>query len=149
MAVAEHQALDGPAITISLWVSPRNIPGPGMRAGLVDNDGQYGLFVYENGMVRCTTAGRSVEANAVLQAFTWSSLTCTFDSNGMSLWHDGRQIDSSNVSGALSTAGNMGMSIARNTPSGDHLIGRIDNVRMWSRVLPAGEICRNAIGCAN
>ncbi len=47
------------ALTLEMWVYPDAIPAAG-RAGLFDNDGQYGMFVYPGGTVHCTGNGAPV-----------------------------------------------------------------------------------------
>jgi hypothetical protein len=42
-----------------------------------------------------------------------------------------------------------GLAIGSNMPTGDPLVGALDNLRIWSRVLSAEEICASALGCSN
>ena len=145
--VAEHPGLDAQSLTLELWARPTSLPGTGARAGLIDNDGQYGLFIYTGGEVRCSCAGQSVSYSSIA-ADVWTHIGCTYDPVvGLILYVDGLSVATASGNGDPSTAGTGGLAIAGNSPAGDPLSGAIDNLRVWRRARDAGEMCVAAGGC--
>ncbi len=145
--VAEHPGLDATSLTLEMWVRAGSLPASTARAGLADNDGQYGLFVYGGGEVRCTGAG-VVASYSPLALDTWTHIACTYDgASGWILYIDGAPRAVSAGNGPLYTGGGSGLSIAGNNPSGDPFTGAIDDLRLWSRVRSAPEICQDAGSC--
>ncbi|MBS1122603.1 MAG: uncharacterized protein H6Q90_4831 [Deltaproteobacteria bacterium] len=55
--VPDNLLFDVTALTIEAWIRPTQIPGAGQRAGIVDNDGQYGFFLHDSGELQCTSGG--------------------------------------------------------------------------------------------
>jgi hypothetical protein len=145
--VAEHPGLDAQALTLELWVRPAELPTGGARAGLIDNDGQYGLFVYAGGEVRCSCAGQLTSYLAI-EALVWSHVACTYDPMvGMALYVGGVLRASAPATGLPNTAGTGGLAIAGNSPSGDPLTGAVDELRVWRRARSAAEVCAAAGSC--
>jgi len=145
--VPEHIGLDVPALTVELWVRATAFPVNSDRAGLVDDDGQYGLFVYAGGEIRCSCAGQAVSYQS-LEPNVWTHLACTYDPiAGLLLYIDGDEEASAPANGMPSTSGTTGLSIGGNNPSGDPFTGAIDNVRIWNRARSASEICAVAGSC--
>lgn len=145
--VAEHVGLDVPALTVELWARPAAFPSDSGRAGLVDNDGQYGLFVYAGGEVRCTCAGQGVSYQSI-DLDAWVHIACTYDPiAGLILYIDGGEEATAPANGMPSTGGSSGLSIAGNNPSGDPFTGMIDSVRIWNRARSEAELCAAADSC--
>ncbi len=145
--VPDHVGLDVPALTAELWVRPAAFPTGSARAGLIDSDGQYGLFIYAGGEVRCSCAGVGVSYQSI-ELDAWVHIACTYDPiAGLILHIDGSEEDAVPPNGMPSTGGSSGLSIAGNNPSGDPFTGRIDSVRIWNRARSESEICADANSC--
>lgn len=145
--VADSTLFDVGAITIEAWVNPSQIPATGLRMGILDNQGQYGFFIYEQGQLGCT-AGLSGRANANLAANTWTHVACTYDGSTLAIYANGAALYSQTGGAALSTAGTTGISLAADNPpgAGSQLVGLLDEVRVLSVARSAAEICADA-GC--
>jgi hypothetical protein len=128
--------LDPPApLLIDLWVRPDTLPEADARAGLVDNEAQWGFFVYAGGRVSCTMAG-AVGADAVVAAGSWTHLACAYDGSAIRLFKDGALVGEAAAGSSLSGGGTDGTAIARNSPSGQYFDGLIDELRIWRRGAP-------------
>jgi Concanavalin A-like lectin/glucanases superfamily len=139
--VAENAAFDPPQITIEAWIHPNQLPAGGSRAGILDNDGQYGFFLQSNGDLQCTalTAGANVAAGR------WTHVACTVDGANARIYVDG-SLKGMATQGPLGNGGTTGISIAADNPpgSGSRLIGLIDQMRIESVARSAAEICADA-----
>jgi len=141
--VAETALLDITSMTIELWIKPSAIPGAG-RAGLVDNNGQYGFFLHPDGQLRCTPGDGADSRTAVIAVDRWSHVACTVDGTAVRIYVDGVEVGSGSSSGALPTAGSEGSAVGMNSPSGDHFEGLMDSLRVWKRPLLRSETCASA-----
>ncbi|HEU5059722.1 MAG TPA: LamG domain-containing protein [Kofleriaceae bacterium] len=136
ITLVETPVLDPPSpLLIELWARPDSLPAAETRAGLVDNEGQWGFFVHPGGRVSCTMAGTAA-ADAVLAVGTWSHLACAYDGVAIRLFKDGALVGEASAGGALSAGGTDGTAIARNSPSGQYFDGLVDEVRIWRRGSP-------------
>lgn len=145
--VADSAALDVTAITLEAWINPRQLPSTGQRMGILDANGQYGLFLHESGELRCSASAASqVLANIAVD--TWTHVACTYEPPMVRIYVNGVGFPSVTNGGALSMGVN-GLSIAADNPpgSGSRLIGLIDDVRLWSRARSSDEICVDAGAC--
>jgi len=136
--IAEHPALDPPVITIEAWV---RAPWPlaGTRAGIIDNHGQYGLFLQPGGGASCI----GLSLAGVVPANVWSHVACTYDGTAR-IYVDGNKVgESAGGGGALGTAGLTGVTIGADNPpgAGSPLLGDVDQVRMFGRVKTDAELC--------
>jgi hypothetical protein len=150
--VPETRALDVAELTIELWVQPRALPAGLARMGLVDNQEQYGLFVYAGGAVRCSGGGDAVLAPGAVAAGRWTSLACVIGAATLSLHVDGAPVASTPRTTPLPTVGTQGLAIGGNNPgvfddSPDAFDGLIDNLRLWSRARPPRDLCPATRGC--
>jgi biopolymer transport protein ExbB len=144
--VADSPLFDVAAITIEAWIKPAQLPTAGLRMGIVDNNGQYGMFLHEQGRIACTMVnGASLQVDANIAANTWAHVACTYDGT-TTIYIDGRVVGTGSGGTALGTAGTTGISIAADNPpgAGSRLIGLIDEVRISSVARTAAEICVDA-----
>jgi len=140
-------AFDLAAITIEAWIEPTEVPVSG-RAGIVDNNGQYGFFLHPGGELHCTMVnGVSLApAIAAVVAGQWTHVACTYDGSTTRIYANGSVIAEGTGGSVLATGGNTGISIAADNPpgSGSQLFGLIDRVRITSNARTHDEICADA-----
>ncbi len=132
--------------TIELWVHADALPPDGGRAGLIDNNGAYGLFLAPDGAVRCAMGPVTV-IDLKVPVGVWTHVACVFDGATLELWQDGQPGLAIVTSTPPNTGGVDGVALGMNSPSGDQLEGAIDDVRVWKRVRTAKEICEAAETC--
>lgn len=139
--------LAGGAVTLEAWVQPERLPAAGQRAGLVDRDGHYGLFLLPGGDIGCSKNGTMVTAPAGIRVGTWASVACTANGSEIAVWVNGVRRGSGPSEGGVGGAQGAPVALGSNSPSGDNFVGLIDNVRIWTRVRTQPEICQTALGC--
>jgi hypothetical protein len=146
VAVPDSVSLDvtGP-ITIELWVRADTIPADPGRAGLIDHNGQWGLFLAPAGAVRCVMT--SVTATALdVKPGTWTHIACVYDLQTIQLYQDG--VAAANPPAAMNpidTTNPDGIHIGENSPTGDdQLLGAVDEIRIWRVARSAAEIAADA-----
>ena len=141
-------ALDVAALTIEAWINPSTADRR-RRMGILDMNGQWGFFLHETGQLRCT-ASVTITVGANIVANEWTHVACTYDGATATIYVNGVAATPTGTGGALSTAGNTGLSLAADNPagSGSRLIGMIDELRLMSRARTAAEICVDAGACA-
>jgi hypothetical protein len=141
MTIDETPALDVAQLTIEAWVKPHMIPPAGARAGIFDNNGQYGLFLVAGGIVRCF--GNGMVDGPAVAIDEWAHLACTFDGSTLTLFVNGTNA-AQGAGAALTTSGVDGSAIGMNSPSGDPLTGDIDSLRIYSVARSPTQICVDA-----
>lgn len=141
--IAETAAMDFTHMTIEAWVYTTP-PGSG-RAGVIDNNNQYGFFIYPGGDLRCTPLG-GVTATAAIPTNAWTHIACAYDGATEIIYINGVPAASIVTTGNIGTAGGQGTSIAGDNPSGpDRMIGMLDQLRVYSEARTPTQIC-NAAG---
>ncbi len=148
--VAESPSLDVPHLTIEMWVHLGAVP-TGTRAGLLDNDGQYGFFVQKSGALSCsvdTSMGTgTAQTTASVALLVWTHVACTYDGTRVKIYIDAIEQASAPLTGALYTSGTTASSIGANNPTGDNLVGQLDDLRIWNVARTASQICESAQAC--
>ena len=145
LSIAETPVLDVDAFTIEAWVRPDALPVAPDRAGLFDNDGQYGVFLFGGATVRCSGNGEA-QQGGVLTVGAWTHVACVHDGETITLYIGG-QVRATGVAGPPDTDGDSGSNIGGNNPGGnDDFIGRIDELRIWSRARTPDELYQAAGG---
>jgi 5-deoxy-D-glucuronate isomerase len=134
-------------------VKPRTLPGIGQRAGIIDYQPQYALFVLDGGAIECSDRDGALRVNAVLAPGVWTTVACTITTTQIEVWVDGVPRASKAVTdfrlGATDTSG---VAVAGNVPTPqvpapEPLDGWLDDLRVWRRVLAPADLCRSAPGC--
>jgi hypothetical protein len=128
-----------PTLTFEGWVRPTALPTSG-RQGVIDHDGRMGVWILEGGVIQCR-AGSLVSGSALAEN-EWTHVACTFEANEIVIY----------LNGVMDTAGaNIGLAatpttahVGSNFPSGDELIGDLDELRIFSYRRSAREICEAA-----
>ena len=144
--VADSPSLDcSESMTIEAWVYPRSLPSSG-RVGIVDNDGQYALFLYNSNRVRCSAGGFSYYATGPEEG-EWSHVACLFDgpNNTIDIFINGQPVYSDIWTGTISTISSSDFTIGCNSPSGESIDGLIDTARLWCAPLDPDELCWTAV----
>jgi hypothetical protein len=146
--VPDADDLDLITFTIEAWIKLDQLPTGSGRVAVVDKDGRFGMFVLPNGVLACSARGALASTEGgMIPAGQWVAVACTSTSDSVVSWVAGtRRAEASAPSNMLGPLME-GMAIGSNMPSGDPLIGLLDNVRIWNRVLPADDICESALGC--
>jgi hypothetical protein len=135
---------DGPAwrytaLTVEMWIRPDALPASGGRMGLLDKDASFGVFLYSDGSVACIM-GATASA-VVLTVGTRTHVACVNDGTTTKLYADG--VESASATGAVA-ASTSTIAIGGNNPSGDPLVGALDELRVTARALSATEIAADA-----
>lgn len=144
--VAETTALDiASALTMEAFVSVSAVTTT--RAGVMDNNGQYGMWITPQLVPYCTLIGSTVTAPAALAADTWAHLACVYDGASFALYVDGALVAAVNRSADITTTGADGLNLGQDCTvngAGDPLTGGLDEVRIWAAARSADEIAAAA-----
>jgi hypothetical protein len=141
ITVADSASLTPTALTIEGWIAPTSLP-PAGRMGLLDNDGQYGMFLLPNG-ISCTST-IVLATTVAIPTGVFTHVACTYDGTTARFYLDGTELGSLGGGTPIGAGNNNGTVIGGNSPSGDPFLGRIDQVRVWSVVRTAQQICTAA-----
>jgi hypothetical protein len=129
--------------TLELWLRAASPPPAGGRFGLVDNNGQYGLFLGPDGTVRCSMSSTVPIALHVVPG-VWTHIACTYDGTTMRLYQDGVLGNATPTTVTMTDGSTDGIRIGANSPDGDVLDGAIDGLRIYSVARSAAQVCRAA-----
>lgn len=129
------------ALSVELWLRPAQIPTGTARAGLVDKDGSFGVFLRPNGDISCTMSA-SLSAPGVASVNKWVHVACTSDGTTTRLYIDGVETSSGSASSLPQQTALV--AIGGNSPSGDPLAGDLDTLRVYKRARSAQEIAAAA-----
>jgi hypothetical protein len=145
VTVGDAPALDlTTGMTLEAWVYPLTLSGwrtvvlkeaPGGLA--------YSLYAHDNAPRPAATIVANVEASArgtsALPLNAWTHLAATYDGSRIRLYVNGVEVGSATASSALVTTSGA-LRIGGNTVWGEYFRGRLDDIRIYNRVLSAGEI---------
>lgn len=130
---AENPALDATtALTMEAFVFVA--AAPTSRAGIMDNNGQWGMWVGSNMRPYCTMSGSTVSGPTIAMN-AWTHVACTFDNLTFRIYVDGALFGTVNRQVPAPTTGLDGVNVGQDcTPSGanDPLTGGLDEVRVWA-----------------
>jgi hypothetical protein len=142
MNVGESALLDPTALTIECWIHAA-IPATG-RAGIVDNNGEWGFFLQPGGVLQ----GIGLSSSANIHANTWTHVAITYDAGTTRHYVDGIEVaNNTSTSGSFNTTGGTsGISIGADNPpgSGSPLNGDIDQLRIFSVARTPEQIAADA-----
>jgi hypothetical protein len=144
--VAHNATFDVAQVTVEAWIKPSALPTIGTRAGIFDEDGEYGVFVYPPGILTCAMALTASSPPNTITVGVWQHVACTYDQTAVRVYHNGAEVASQPAKTALPTMQPNGVCVGSNSPSGDELMGLVDEVRVFSIARTAAEICVAASG---
>ncbi|NUT54739.1 MAG: hypothetical protein HOQ03_01980, partial [Thermoleophilia bacterium] len=132
-------------MTLEAWVRPsvaggwRTVAAKDMSGGLA-----YGLYSNTNGAFPGTEVSiggtaRSLNGTTALPVGSWSHVAVTYDGATLRLYVNGAQASQLAAAGSLATSTSP-FHIGGNGSWGEWFNGSIDEVRLYSRALAAGEI---------
>lgn len=125
-------------LRVEVWMKPDALPESGKRAGLIDKDGSFGVFVQSDGRITCTMGG-GVEAPAgTAKIGRWTHIACVNGTTTVSMYVDGAKITDAPAGAATSTTALA--AIGGNSPSGDPFVGALDELRVTAGARTPGEI---------
>lgn len=127
-------------ITVEAWVRLSAHPDAGERYGLLDNDGQYSVFIGPGGELRCIVSA-SLIVPSVIPVGTWTHVACVRGAGTLRAYINGFERDSINSTTALTNGNGNGLTVGMDSPNGDVLQGEIDGVRVWCEALPPEDLC--------
>jgi hypothetical protein len=146
ITLASGVGLGGGPFTVEAWLRPDSLPTGAGRAGVIDKQGHFGLFVLPGGNVTCYSQGAMATAAGVARAGQWLSATCTVGGGSVGIWINGvRRATAAQASG--SPPGEPAIAVGSNSPTGDPFIGLLDNVRVWAGAREGTEVCQLAYDC--
>jgi hypothetical protein len=130
-------------MTLEVWVRIDELPTT-TRVGVLDNDGQYSIFLYRDTGLRCSGSGHYLYLDPV-PTDTWMHVACVAGNGVHRMYVDGDLIDETPFTGPMNTDNTNPMAIGDDSPGfGQPLAGAIGGVRIWSRPLAAFEVCSAA-----
>lgn len=137
-----HAAFGLDAMTLEAWVRPDSLPTSADRVGIIDGEGQWAIFLYPGGEVRCSTGYDGiVTAVAAVTAGVWSHLSCATDGSRLSLFVDGALAQSICPTTTISGIAPSATAIGSNIPNGGEFDGLVDDVRIWTVARPSLAPC--------
>lgn len=140
ISVPGSSALVGaPPLTLTAWVRVDALPQA--RAGVMDRDGDYGIFVKATGEVLCST----LTTPPLISLGKWTHVAYVRTAEGHSVYVDGALAIEAVWPGSMPGSDN-GLVLANNSPpsAAEALIGAIDEVMLWRKALSNAEICEVA-----
>jgi hypothetical protein len=149
-SIAVDPRLDLSAFTLEAWVNPSQFGGD--NTSLVNRYFHYAMVLDAKGEPVCeyTASGGALAFAATIVPLAldhWSHVACTFDGMNLRTYVNGLNPASTNTTaGPVATGGMEGVSIGGAAPdhANDFYIGQLDELRIFSRVRTAQEICMDA-----
>jgi concanavalin A-like lectin/glucanase superfamily protein len=144
IAVADTVALTPKHVTIEAWIQPTTLGGA--RVGVFDDENQYGFFVQTDGTLTCTVNTTLNSPAGAVVVNKWTHVACTYDGATAHIYVNGVDVAMTNATGDLGSGNGDGAAIAGNSPSGNTLVGLIDQLRIYNLARTQPQICAAAGG---
>ena len=149
-SIAADSRLDLATFTLEAWVNPSQVGAD--TTSLVNRYSHYGMTLDNKGAPACeytaSGGGRGIASTIVpLAPNQWNHVACTFDGMNLRTYVNGLNSASTfTLAGPVATGGMEGVSIGGAAPGHptDLYVGELDELRIFSRVLTAQEICMDA-----
>jgi len=147
ISVGQHDSLDAPfGLTLDLWFAPDTVPG--IFAGLIDNDAQYGISFEPDRTVKCALVIETVVhevPSRTLPDFDWHHVACVRRGNMLEVYIDGQRDRMKDVgAGAAQIESTQpvylgGEGDGSGMPMNPYS-GMLDDIRIFTRDLSAAEL---------
>jgi hypothetical protein len=125
------------AVAIRAYVKIPTLPTSTARMGIVDNDA-YRMFVQANGTVRCAIGPNGAVADVTtglgIAANTWTRIACLYDGISMTISLNYIPLGTQLRVGSIPMVTTQ-TAIGSNEPSGDNLVGLLDDVEIYDTTL--------------
>ena len=143
VTIQDSVLLDTPSVTVEAWVY-MTAPAPAAaRSGVLDVNGQYGVFI-KAGQVLACTPGAPAEGG-VIPLNQWTHIACAASGGQAFAYINGQIVATAVYSAALATAPVDGGEIGGDNPLGDErFIGKLDVLRVYRVARTPQEICTDA-----
>lgn len=128
------------SLTVEMWIRPRELPAEGERAGLLDKNGSFGMFLQSNGEITCTMGG-GVRSTAVALD-RWTHVACVNGGGRVTLYVDGAEAAGADA-GAVGPTDAVA-AIGGDSPSGAPFVGALDELRVFARARTSAEVAESA-----
>lgn len=125
-------------LSVELWLRPAALPAAGGRAGLVDKNSSFGLFVQPDGRITCTMGGSVASPAGTAKVDQWTHVACINGVTTVALYVDGAKVAESSAGAAVAT--DEVAAIGGNSPTGDPFVGALDELRITAAARTPGEI---------
>jgi hypothetical protein len=139
------------AVTIEAWIRPTQLPSsePPQQANILDVDQQYAFAVNGDGTLTCDLHPQpgkfsTARPTGTVATDQWTHVACTYDGNNTARIYINGRLAATNMGGGTLGKGGHGIGIAQNYPTGSHLIGLIDQLRLFNVARSTAEICSDA-----
>ncbi len=131
-----------PDLTVEAWVFP-NPAASARRYGVVDRNGQFGMFILPGNLPQCTGGGLGL-TGAAIPAGSWTHVACSYSAGTYTQIINGvAQV--SMAGGQPLAVGNADhLAVGANSPSGDSFVGKLDRIRLWNVARTPLQVCTNA-----
>jgi len=143
--IGETTALDVAAVTTEAWIYVDALPAAGLRMGVWDTNGQYGMFIRDTGVIACTNGGLGVTSLTAVAANEWTHVACTTSTAGVNVYKNGL-VSASGPGTTIPTVATDGSVVGGNSPTGERFTGTIDSLRVYNSARSDQQICK-AAGC--
>ncbi|MEZ4384712.1 MAG: LamG domain-containing protein [Nannocystaceae bacterium] len=121
------------------------LPAAGQRFGVIDKNGQYSVFIADDGDLRCQFGAFAEPSGVKLSVGAWTHVGCAFDGAVVRVYQDGALKASFAAETALNVGNPEPLVVGGDSPGpGDPLVGAVDNVELWRSSLDDLAICARA-----
>jgi hypothetical protein len=117
----------------------------GLRSAVLDKGGQYSLFIFDTGDIRCQFGNFADNTGVKVPLDEWTHIACVFDATEIRVYVNGEEAAVFSHETALNQGPDNDLVIAADSPDLDaRLHGAIDNVELWAAALSPEMICGRA-----
>lgn len=127
--------------TVAAWVRLDAFP-VGERAGVLDHDGDYGVFISSDGHVFCNSIDQDVISITALSLETWIHVACVRSDSALRLYVNGA-LESQGLPKPSTPGVTLDLVLANASPPtpDEALVGALDDVTVWIAALKPEQIC--------
>jgi hypothetical protein len=150
--IAETPKLDiREDLTVSMWIKADVGITTITNRWLFDNNTQYFASLRPDGSIRCGAGTRTTDTPPIILDGNWHHVACAYEDDEMVAYVDGHVASCLEFSERdIPVGGNDGFAVGANLSGGagakfaEQFVGGIDNVQVFSRLVPPSELCSAA-----